>query len=108
MLFAITYFVVYRPGDSLGDPSDQYVVKNIPKIYTRLETVDPEERDVFEGFRTSFLPHDEVVLTKKYRERRETFDRPSDFLWGVIENENNEPGRVKRMTNLSVTDEDSG
>lgn len=106
-LVAITYFVVNKSGDSLGDPSDQYVVKNIPKIYTKLEEIDPEERDLFQGFRTSFLPHDEIVLTRKDgKARKEVYEGNliSDiFKWDNSETENNEPTRVKRMSNFTFT-----
>ncbi|KOB70115.1 Endothelin-converting enzyme 1 [Operophtera brumata] len=109
-LVAITYFVVSKPAGSLGDPSDQYVVKNIPKIYTRLETIDPEERDVFQGFRTSFLPHDEIILTRKNgkgkKEMHEGNVTSDIFIWGVLETENNAPTRVKRMSNFTFTARD--
>lgn len=110
-LVVITYFVVNNSGESLGDPSDQYVVKNIPKTYTRLEAVDPEERDVFHGFRTSFLPHDEIFLTRKDGKARQAEyegNLTNDmFIWGGPENENNEPTRVKRMSNFTLTVRDS-
>lgn len=109
-LVAITYFVVNKPKGSLGNPSDQYVVKNIPKFYTRLEAIDPEERDVFQGFRTSFLPHDEIVLTRKDgKGKKEVYEGnlTSDiFIWGGPETANNAPTRVKRMNNFSFTARD--
>lgn len=56
----IAYFISKRPLDVLGDPSDQFTVKNVP--HTKLEGLDPEDREVFQGFRTSFLPPEEIVL----------------------------------------------
>ncbi|CAK1547341.1 unnamed protein product [Leptosia nina] len=63
---SVSYVVYKKPSDSLGDPSDQFIVKNIPKTYTRVEGVEPEERDVFKGFRTSFLPHEDIVVPRGY------------------------------------------
>lgn len=58
----VAYFISKRPLDVLGDPSDQFTVKNVP--HTRLEGLDPEDREVFNGFRTSFLP-EEIVLARR-------------------------------------------
>ncbi|GBP37188.1 Neprilysin-4 [Eumeta japonica] len=64
-LGSATYFTLKKPPDDPGDPSERFVVKNIPKVYTKLEGIEPEERDVLEGFRTSFLPHEKIVLVPK-------------------------------------------
>ncbi|KAM3959234.1 LOW QUALITY PROTEIN: neprilysin-4-like [Aphomia sociella] len=106
-LLVATYFVLKKP-DSLGDPSDQFVVKNIPKVYTKLEGVEPEERDVFQGFRTSFLPPEEIVLARKHS-KREIFEGnvTSDiFIWGSSDNKHATPTRVKRKSHFTFTSED--
>ncbi|VVC89002.1 unnamed protein product [Leptidea sinapis] len=59
----LTYFVCKGPLDILGDPSDQFLVRNIPKTYTRLEEIDAEDREVFHEFRTSFLPFEEDIVS---------------------------------------------
>ncbi|XP_026752063.2 neprilysin-4-like isoform X2 [Galleria mellonella] len=104
-----SYFVLKKP-DSLGDPSDQFVVKKIPKIYTRLEGVDPEERDVFQGFRTSFLPPEEIILAKTHsKAKREIFEGnvTSDiFIWGSSSKKHATPTRVKRRSHFTFTSED--
>lgn len=108
-LIVITYFLIKKPEDSLGDPSDQFVVRNIPKIYTRLEGIDPDERDVFQGFRTSFLPPEEIVLAhKNSKSKHEVYEGnvTSDiFIWGPEEN-HMEPTRVKRMSHFTFTSQD--
>ncbi|XP_022831252.1 endothelin-converting enzyme homolog [Spodoptera litura] len=109
-LLAVTYFLIRRPIDSLGDPSDQYTVKNIPKIYTKLEGVDPEERDVFQGFRTSFLPPEELVLARSNaKSKREVYEGnvTSDILiWGSSGKQHGTPTRVKRMSHFTFTSQD--
>ncbi|KAJ8728307.1 hypothetical protein PYW08_016692 [Mythimna loreyi] len=108
---AVAYFLIKRPNDSLGDPSDQYTVKNIPKVYTRLEgEVDPEERDVFQGFRTSFLPPEEIVLARSNaNSKREYYEGnvTSDILiWGSSDKQHATPTRVKRMSHFRFTSQD--
>ncbi|XP_047024708.1 neprilysin-4-like isoform X1 [Helicoverpa zea] len=109
-LAAVAYFIIKRPGDALGDPSDQYTIKNIPKIYTRLEGVDPEERDVFQGFRTSFLPPEEIVLARSNsKSKREIYEGnvTSDILiWGASDKQHGTPTRVKRMSHFTFTSQD--
>lgn len=109
ILLVVTYFLISKPDDSLGDPSDQFVVKNIPNIYTRLEGDDSDERDVFQGFRTSFLPPEEIVLARKNTEpKREVYEGnvTSDiFIWGS-EAAHKEPTRVKRMSHFMFTSQD--
>ncbi|KAJ0177356.1 hypothetical protein K1T71_007365 [Dendrolimus kikuchii] len=106
-IVAAIYFI-HRPGDSLGDPSDQYVVKTIPNIYTRLEAIDPDEREIFEGFRTSFLPSEEIVLaransSKEVNEGNVTNDI---LIWGSTDMEQSTRTRVKRMSHFTFTYED--
>lgn len=108
---AITYFFIRRPYDSLGDPSDQYIVKNVPKVYTRLEgEADPEERDVFQGFRTSFLPPEEIVLARSTANSKREFyegNVTSDILiWGSSDKQHATPTRVKRLSHFTFTSED--
>ncbi|CAH0579415.1 unnamed protein product [Chrysodeixis includens] len=106
---AAAYFLFRRTSDSLGDPSDQYTVKNIPKIYTRLEGVDPDEREVFQGFRTSFLPPEEIVLARNSKAKRETYEGnvTSDILiWGTSDKQHGTPTRVKRMSHFTFTSQD--
>ncbi|XP_028169765.1 neprilysin-4-like [Ostrinia furnacalis] len=109
-LTAATYFVVKRPADSLGDPSDQYVVKKIPRVYTKLEGVDPEEREVFQGFRTSFLPHEEIVLARTHsKAKKEIYEGnvTSDILiWGSSDKQHGTPTRVKRRSHFTFTSQD--
>ncbi|XP_061377153.1 neprilysin-4-like isoform X2 [Danaus plexippus] len=105
---AVAYFISRRPLDTLGDPSDQFTVKNIPNIYTRLESVDPEEREVFQGFQTSFLPPEEVVLSRKgFEDSDEVLDSnvTSDiFKWEEKRREN--PTRVKRGSHSTFSTQD--
>lgn len=107
---AATYFFVKRPTDSLGDPSDQFVVKTIPRIYSKLEGVDPEEREVFQGFRTSFLPHEEIVLARTHdKAKREIYEGnvTSDILiWGASDEQHGTPTRVKRRSHFTFTSQD--
>lgn len=106
---AAVYFIFKRPIESLGDPSDQYTIKNIPKIYTRLEGVDPEERDVFQGFRTSFLPPEEIVLARSHSDRkREVFEGnvTSDIMIWESNRRRVTPTRVKRMSRFTLTSQD--
>lgn len=111
LIVTVTYFLVNKPDDSLGDPSDQYVVKNIPKTYTRLESIDPDERDVFQGFRTSFLPPEEIVLARRdTKTKGEVYEGnvTSDiFIWGRSDADSKEPTRVKRMSHFTFTSDDS-
>ncbi|CAG9584830.1 unnamed protein product [Danaus chrysippus] len=105
---AVAYFISRRPLDTLGDPSDQFTVKNIPNIYTRLEGVDPEEREVFQGFQTSFLPPEEVVLSRKgFEDSDEVLDSnvTSDiYKWEEKRREN--PTRVKRGSHSTFSTQD--
>jgi hypothetical protein len=107
---ATAYFVLKKPVDSLDDPSDQYVIKNIPKVYTKLEGVDPEEREVFQGFRTSFLPPEEIVLARtNSKAKREVYEGNvvSDILiWGNADNKHATPTRVKRRSHFTFTSQD--
>lgn len=109
-IVAVAYFIIKKPEDSLGDPSDQFVVKNIPRIYTKLEGVDPEEREVFQGFRTSFLPHEEIVLARTHsKEKREIYEGnvTSDiFIWGSSDKQHGKPTRVKRRSHFKFTSQD--
>ncbi|XP_075973794.1 neprilysin-4-like isoform X2 [Anticarsia gemmatalis] len=106
----IAYFIIKRPIESLGDPSDQYIVKSIPKIYTKLEGVDAEDRDVFQGFRTSFLPPEEIVLARKHSDfKREVYEGnvTSDILiWNTEGKQHGTPTRVKRMSRFTFTSQD--
>ncbi|CAH2234796.1 jg13219 [Pararge aegeria aegeria] len=106
-LFTVAYFISKRPLDGLGDPSDQFTVKNVPS-YTRLELLDPEEREVFQGFRTSFLPPDELILSRKGRKLElHQGEVTSDILiWDNIGNGARPPTRVKRKSHFSSTSQD--
>ena len=110
-LVAGAYYLIRRPHDALGDPSDQFTVKNIPKVYTQLEgEVDPEERDVFQGFRTSFLPPEEIVLARSNaNSKREYYEGnvTSDILiWGSSGKKHETPTRVKRRSHFRFTSQD--
>lgn len=110
-LIAAAYYLIKRPYDSIDDLSDQFTIKNIPKIYTRLEgEVDPEERDVFQGFRTSFLPPEEIVLARSNaNSKREYYEGnvTSDILiWGTSDKQHAMPTRVKRMSHFRFTSQD--
>lgn len=104
------YFLIKKPFDYLGDPSDQYVVKNIPNIYTRFEGVDPEEREVFQDFRSSFLPRDETVLVRTDLQPAQAVyfgNVTSDILiWGNSDKQHDAPTRVKRMSHFTLTSHD--
>lgn len=106
----IVYFVVKKPEYSLGDSSDQFAVKNVPKVYTRLEGVDPDERDLFQGFRTSFLPPEEIVLARSQSSsKKEIYEGnvTSDILiWGSSDRQHATPTRVKRMSHFTFTSQD--
>lgn len=99
---SVVYFVIKISSDSLGDPSDQFVVKSIPDIYSRYEGIDPEDRDVFEGFRTSFLPAEEVILSKaQSKNKREVYDlnlTNDNFFWGSYETQRETSRRLKRRS----------
>lgn len=104
------YFISKEPLDTLGDPSDQFIVKNIPKTYQRLEGIDPEEREVFHGFQTSFLPPEEIILSRRESDdREETYEGNSTsdiFIWGVEGKNRNAPTRVKRKSHFTFTSHD--
>ncbi|KAL4717981.1 hypothetical protein ACJJTC_013020 [Scirpophaga incertulas] len=110
LLVLLTYFIVKKPIDYLEDPTDQYVMKNIPKIYTKLEGIDPEEREVFEGFRTSFLPREEIVMTRSHSNaKRHVYEANvnSDiFIWDDSIHQHSRPERVKRKSNFAYTYQD--
>ncbi|XP_047504636.1 neprilysin-4-like isoform X1 [Pieris napi] len=98
VVVSISYVVYRKPADSLGDPSDQFIVKNIPKTFTRLESVEPEDRDVFKGFQTSFLPHEDIILTQRF----ETDSDVRDFAYTT-----NEPSkRIKRRSQIASDDDE--
>lgn len=104
----IAIYFIQRPSDSLGDPSDQYVVKTIPNVYTSLEAIDPDEKQVFEGFRTSFLPTEEIALartnfSKDFSEGNVRSDIPT---WGNTHPKHSTSTRVKRMSHNLFTSED--
>ncbi|XP_045772204.1 neprilysin-4-like isoform X2 [Maniola jurtina] len=103
--FTIAYFISKRPLDTLGDPSDQFTVKNVPS-YTKLEGLDPEEREVFEGFRTSFIPPEEIILSRRDLSRKSLYEGnvSSDVL--IWDKEQRPPGRVKRRSRYSFTSQD--
>ncbi|XP_023951976.2 neprilysin-4 [Bicyclus anynana] len=108
-LFTAAYFISKRPLDVLGDSSDQFTVKNVPS-YTRLERLDPEERDVFQGFRTSFLPPDEIVLSRKDQSTKSELYQgnvTNDILvWDGFGNKQRSPARVKRRSRFSFASQD--
>lgn len=107
---AAAYFISKRPLDALGDPSDQFIVKSIPKRYQRLEGIDPEERDVFHGFKTSFLPPEEVFLSRRDLDSKgEIYEGnlTSDiFIWDNEAKNHNAPTRVKRRSHFTFTSHD--
>ncbi|CAG4961168.1 unnamed protein product [Parnassius apollo] len=96
--------------NSLGDPSDQFSVKYIPQTYTKLEGIDPDERDVFQGFRTSFLPAEDIVLARKNSKSKRELPEESltgdTFIWGNLDNKYETPTRVKRKSNFSFSSKD--
>ncbi|XP_041978385.1 neprilysin-4-like [Aricia agestis] len=89
VLITLVYFIL-RKLYSVGSSGD-FVAKRIPKSYSRPEVLVPEDRDVFQGFQTSFLPSDEVVIAR----RPET-----DPVSLIFNNELEEytPKRVKRKS----------
>ncbi|XP_053607755.1 neprilysin-4-like isoform X2 [Plodia interpunctella] len=106
---AVTYFVLRKPIDTLGDPSDQFIVKHVPKLYSRPERLEPEERDVFQGFRTSFLPPEELVLARREGSSKAVYEGnvTSDILiWDSSLKNPGNPTRVKRKSHFSFTSED--
>ncbi|XP_013143777.1 PREDICTED: endothelin-converting enzyme 1-like isoform X1 [Papilio polytes] len=107
-LLAIVYLIIKTPIDSLDDPSDQFLVKNIPATYTKLEGIDPDERDVFEGFRTSFLPEEEIMLAQRIS-KRDVYNgnvTSDSFIWGIVDNQYDTPNRVKRKSHFTSKDYD--
>ncbi|XP_072931777.1 neprilysin-4-like isoform X2 [Epargyreus clarus] len=105
----IAYYIYEKPLDPIGDPSDQFVVKHIPKTYTKLENVDPDERDVFQGFRTSFLPHEEIVLANKCTTSTSVYKgnvSSETSIWGSSNKEHDKPTRVKRTSHITSTYQD--
>lgn len=109
-LIVISYIILKKPDDYLEDPSDQYVVRSIPKLYTKLEGIDAEERDVFQGFRTSFLPHEEIVLARRDTSSKKEFyegNVTSDiFIWGSTDKQNQSPTRLKRTSRFTFSSQD--
>ncbi|XP_049869437.1 neprilysin-4-like isoform X2 [Pectinophora gossypiella] len=105
----VIYFAVQKPGESTDD-STEFDVRNVPRMYSKLEAVDPEERDVFQGFRTSFLPPEEIVLARKKAKGRKEFyegNMTSDiFIWGSSGHQAT-PTRVKRMSHFSFSSQNS-
>lgn len=98
----IVYIILKKPVDSLDDPSDQFSVKHIPATYTKLEGIDPEERDVFEGFRTSFLPAEEIVFAQR-KYKRALYDEnltDDSFIWENTDEQFETPTRIKRRSNI--------
>ncbi|XP_047529639.1 neprilysin-4-like [Vanessa atalanta] len=110
--FSIAYFVLRKPLDTLGDPSDQFVVKNIPKRYTKLEGIDPEEREVFQGFQTSFLPHEEIIFSQRDTNTNSEIyngNVTSDIIiWDDEERHHHVPTRFKRKSQFTFTSSDYG
>lgn len=110
--FSIAYFIVKNPLDILDDPSDQFIVQNVPKRYTKLESIDPEERDVFQGFQTSFLPPEEIILSHRdAHTNRESYEGnvTSDiFIWNNDARKRHVPTRVKRRSHFTFTSQDYG
>ncbi|XP_050345849.1 neprilysin-4-like isoform X3 [Nymphalis io] len=110
--FCIAYFVLKRPLDILGDPSDQFIVRNIPKRYTKLEGIDPEEREVFQGFQTSFLPHDEIIFSQRDSNSKSELYKgnvTSDIIiWDDEARQHHAPTRVKRKSHFTFTSQDYG
>lgn len=103
IICTVTYFLVTQQ-DTLGDPSDEFAVKNVPNYYTKLEVLDPEDRDVFTGFKTSFLPHDDPVVAREASSNVFEGNVTSDILiWDGSEKKVGEPTRVKRMSHFSFT-----
>ncbi|XP_011548063.3 neprilysin-4 [Plutella xylostella] len=77
----IAYFTL--PQQSIDRFTHIFTVTSIPVSYKYNcpEGISPEDRDVFEGFQTSFLPSEEVMMTRaepepKHRRRRK---RMSDY-----------------------------
>ncbi|CAH0723238.1 unnamed protein product, partial [Brenthis ino] len=107
---AAAYFISKTPLDALGDPTDQFIVKSIPKRYQRLEGIDPEERDVFHGFKTSFLPPEEIFLSRRDLDSKgEIYEGnlTSDiFIWDNEAKNHNAPTRVKRRSHFKFTSHD--
>ncbi|CAH2106177.1 unnamed protein product [Euphydryas editha] len=110
--FSIAYFIAKNPLDILDDPSDQFVVQNVPKIYTKLDGIDPEERDVFQGFQTSFLPPEEIILSRRdphiKGEHYEGNVTSDIFIWNNDARKYHIPTRVKRKSHFTFTSQDYG
>lgn len=100
----ITALYIYKkPLSALSEKIDKFIITNVPKEYSKFESIDPEERDVFEGFQTSFLPPEELIINRKgSKTKREVVKEVSSdvFLWGDLDEQ--PPTRVKRMNHLSL------
>ncbi|XP_050682968.1 neprilysin-4-like [Leptidea sinapis] len=101
----LTYFVCKGPLDILGDPSDQFLVRNIPKTYTRLEEIDAEDREVFHEFRTSFLPFEEDIISSQFDSTVESHENVDKYPQ-VPNRRDHLSKRSKRKIQLSHSAED--
>ncbi|KAJ2946219.1 hypothetical protein O0L34_g5155 [Tuta absoluta] len=107
---AVAYFITKQPPDYLDDPADQCAIRSIPKVYSKLESIDPDERDVFQGFRTSFLPPEEITLARNRRDVKdkkeyEVFEgnETSDIIIWRNTKQDIAPTRIKRTSRFTFT-----
>ncbi|XP_047995531.1 neprilysin-4-like [Leguminivora glycinivorella] len=80
LTFLVTCFII---SDSDSADDTQFIDQTIPKVYNKLEGIPPEERDLFHGFQTSFIPSEELMQAQGHSKSKRSLEEPvsSDFLW---------------------------
>ncbi|XP_061713073.1 LOW QUALITY PROTEIN: neprilysin-4-like [Cydia pomonella] len=103
--FLVTCFII---NDSDSADETQFIGQNIPKTYNKLEGIPPEERDLFHGFQTSFLPAEELMQAQIYSKSKRSLEDPvtsDNFLWDAWKGVSG-PIRPKRSSKFTFTSQD--
>ncbi|XP_063534243.1 neprilysin-4-like isoform X2 [Cydia strobilella] len=105
LTFLVTCFII---SDSDSADETQFIAQNIPKTYNKLEGIPPEERDLFHGFQTSFLPAEELMQAQRHLKSKRSLEDPvtsDNFLWDAWEGVSG-PIRPKRNSKFTFTSQD--
>ncbi|XP_063380922.1 neprilysin-4-like [Cydia fagiglandana] len=104
LTFLVTCLII---SDSDCADETQFIAQNIPKTYNKFEGIPPEERDLFQGFQTSFFPAEELTQLQRDSKSKRSLEDPDsvNFWWDAWEGVSG-PIRPERNSKFTLTSQD--